>query len=208
MLSLIFYREKEIFKNYFSTLILSIFSNFLFIIVLFVIFNGADFFNNGKEIDFLLVSYLLIIMQSQIFSIIYNHHDQKEKVFEYTFLFFENKLALIFVRLLFITIINIIPVVTFYLASSFVFQDLYYIALFILSVILISLNNLSLSIVISNAHGKFISYFFQIFLIPLNWPILIFLNYSNNAILIFFSILLAVVNSLIVSFCHKVSVIN
>ena len=111
-------------------------------------------------------------------------------------------------RLLFITIINIIPVVTFYLASSFVFQDLYSIALFALSVILISLNNLSLSVAISNVHGKFISYFFQIFLIPLNWPILIFLNYSNNAILIFFSILLAVANSLIVSFCNKVNVIN
>ena len=208
MLSLIFYREKEIFKNYFSTLILSIFSNFLFIIVLFVIFNGADFFNNGQEIDFLLVSYLLIIMQSQIFSIIYNHHDQKEKIFEYTFLFFENKLALIFVRLLFITIINIIPVVTFYLASSFVFQDLYSIALFALSVILISLNNLSLSVAISNVHGKFISYFLQIFLIPLNWPIFILSNHSDNMILVFFTILLVIANSVIVSFFNKVNILN
>ena len=208
MLSATFYREKEIFKNYFGNFALSIFSNFLFIVVLFVVFKGANFFNNLQENDFLLVSYLLIIAQSQIFFIIYNNHDQKEKIFEYTFLFFENKLALIFIRLFFVTFLSIIPLVIFYLISSFAFKDLYHVALFILSIILISLNNLSLSIVISNLSGKFISYFIQIFLIPLNWPIFILLNHSDNMILVFFSILLVITNSAIVSFFNKVNILN
>ncbi len=208
MLSGIIYREKEIFKHYFLNFVLSALSNFLLIVILFVIFKGGSYFDNLQQDGFLLLSYFLIVIQSQIFCIIYNNHAQRERIFEYTFLFFESKIALLFVRLFFIFILNIVPLVIFYFLSSFVFYDIKSIVVFILSVLLLSLNNIALSIAISNHGNRFISYFVQIFLIPLNWPIFILSTNSDNFSLIFFVFMVSIINGVVVSFFNKVNAID
>lgn len=196
----ILYREFEIVKKYCISFILSYVSNAFFIIILFLIFRGIIFFEKLDQEGFLLISYLRVITQTQIFCAIYNQHDKQEKIFETVYLNFILRVKALFGRFIFVLFFNLLFLLEFYSWASFGFSTVEGILLFILTYIIIILNHISINHLVTNCGNKFITYFSQIFLLPINFSAFLIMKHTGNLILIIFSLFLSIANGLTVSF--------
>jgi hypothetical protein len=202
----IFYREIEIAKKYCVNFSLSYFSNVIFVVILSLLFDVINFFPSLDQRSFLFISYTIVIIQSQIFCQIYDFHDKKERIFEYLYLTFRLRLTSLISRFTLVLFLNITFLLIFYFASSFVFNDIFQICLFVLSISIIIYNSLSINCIISNGTNKLIGYFLQILLIPINFSAFLILEYQNNLALWLFSVFFAVLNGIISAYFTKCTV--
>jgi hypothetical protein len=198
--SSLFYREKEIVKLNFWNLFLSYFGNFIFILSLLIILTKQN-----SNLNYIII-YFLTITQSQLFLYIFNKIDEKEKIFLYSILIFEQQLKFIVTRFSSIFLLNLI----FLALINFGLQNFYqntskinHINILLISNFIIILNTTIIYSLIFFNKGKSLTNFALLFLIPCNLPAIIFFVNSNQN-LIYLTLLTAFINLMISSFFNKI----
>ena len=199
----ILYREKEITKKYFLNFLLSQFINTAFFTIVFLILGENDFSFERSQKTFLLVNYLTVSTQIQIFCQIYNLHDKQEKIFEQIYLTFKTKVQAFTARLSFLLAFNLIFFLVCCAVTQFKFENSQLLFVFSISLVILISNYLSIHSVVANNKNKFIIYLSQLLLLPLNLPALILIDNPQNLVLIVFSVLLSSINVLITCLFSK-----